>query len=467
MDNLYVAEISKIYKWVNSKGKIKKVYHADCYELVTNDLGELTVAYGPDKGLKVGFREDVKIKIFPIEDIIKITGTTDYDEIIKRCYDLHKDLFCEIDGSGEFVPINDDELKRKANELNQHNELFMPQPKINLPKINELYKYLTSNIICQDNQVKSILSSIYNNLLLAELDMSDNDKSKLKQNILISGPTGTGKTEIMRQIAKILEIPMVIEDSTRYTEAGYVGASIDDVFLNLLAEARDDLFRAEHGIIVFDEFDKLANNGDTSNDVGKMSVQQSLLTMMEGSKVPIEVGGNSNKRKITFDTSLLTVVGLGAFAGIEKIKKCRLNLDKPMGFKTSSPTINTDNEPYVIKDYVDYGILNEILGRMGLIVQMNSFNVDALKKILLTSQSSILLLKKQFYNKLGVNLIYDDEFIDALCTKAYDLGCGARSLNTILNQIFSDLQFDIYTNQYKEVILSKDTVENYKQYILK
>lgn len=466
---VYFVSIKNKYKLKDSNGVLRTIYGGGRCELVNESNGIIRVCLGPNSGEIIS---NVDFQKLTIDAVINISKQDNLEAALSILDSTFQNVFYEMN-NGRAVEINDFELLKQINEIKKNNIDNTPNMKVEsgLPDIKDMYEIITSNVICQDEQVKSVLSAIYNNILLSRSNLSDEKISKLKQNVLISGPTGTGKTEIIRQISNIFNIPIVVEDATRFTEAGYVGADIDDVFAHLISKAQKlggGIELAEKGIIVFDEFDKLANANPDGNDVGKTSVQQSLLTMLEGGIRQIDIGKGIQKKPIEFNTSKLSIVGIGAFSGIEKIVQKKLKLNKAIGFGTQDKKEKIDDKSiYTIEDYIEYGMMSELLGRFGQIVQMNELDKEALKKIVTTSNLSFLGLKQEFYKMMGVNIVYDEDFLEKLCERAAEFGSGARSLNTILNDLFKEIQFNIFANNYSVLELTSETVKDNKKYILR
>ena len=301
-------------------------------------------------------------------------------------------------------------------------------------KINDEIKKV---IIAQDEQIKQILASIYKNQKIIKSSLDDEMISKLKENIIIYGPTGCGKTEILSQVAKLCNVPIVIEDATAFTESGYVGRDVSDMLLDLYMKADKDLEQAENGILVIDEFDKIAEGEMSGNTVGpsRIGVQRSLLKLLDGGTINFREDDYDGPM-IGFNTSKLTIVALGAFSGIKK---------------------NDDYSDISTKDFIDYGIMREVMGRFSKLVSMNAFSKDEYKRILLESKLSPLNTYKKLFEEMGIEFTYDDDLIDYIADEAVALDCGARSLKTVFDGIISDSLFDLFAGNSKEVHLTRPT----------
>ena len=334
-------------------------------------------------------------------------------------------------------------------EIDEEEQKVVAQP---LPPIDELYNQITKNVLCQDEAVKSVLTAIYRHKQF--------DHPKFKANILLYGPTGVGKTEILRQISKKLNLPMVVEDANSYTVAGYKGKDVEDALRNLYIKADGNLELAQHGILVFDEIDKKNKRGNESSGVSSDGFLNALLKIIEGDVYQVDLSGKGlSKETISFDTSKLIVIVSGAFQDMLKKK------NKPtvsLGFASNAEAENKHNEDIVDK-FVEYGMPPEFMGRFNDFIEMNSLSKDDLKKILLYSESSLLMLYKEKFEKIGIDIKITDEFIDKVCTLAYKRGTGVRALNFIINDIFNKWLYHSFSNSgqdNKEIVLDETTFES-------
>ena len=333
----------------------------------------------------------------------------------------------------DFEEIKDKEFLAKQKKK-------APSSKLDILK---MYSAVKETIIAQDEQVKQILSSVYKNQKIINSSLDDETISKLKENIIIYGPTGTGKTEILTQIARLCEVPIVIEDVTSFSETGYVGRDVSDMLSDLYSAAGMDIEFAQRGILVIDEFDKLAEGGMEGNGNGpsRTGVQRSLLKLLDGGTISFREDYDEGNL-IDFNTSKLTVVALGAFSGIKK---------------------NDDYSDVSSKDFTNYGIMREVMGRFSKLVSMNEFSREDYKKILLESKLSPINTYKKLFDELDIKFTYDDDLIDYIIDEAMALDLGARSLKTVFDGIISDYLFDIFSKDKKEINLTvpKDLSKSY------
>lgn len=304
--------------------------------------------------------------------------------------------------------------------------------------ISTMYSTIKKTIISQDEQIMQILTALFKNQKIVNSDLDMDLIAKLKENILVYGPTGTGKTEILNRISKLYNIPIVIEDATSLSETGYVGRKITDMLEDLCLAANNNIELAEKGILVIDEFDKLAEkSGDKQSHVSRFGVQRSLLKLLDGALFYF-----NNKK---FDTSKLTVVGLGAFTDITDVGNYK--------------KITTD-------DFMKYGIMKELIGRFSKTISMNSLSKEDIIKILRESDFSPLNTYKKLFDMLEVSFDFNDEFIEYISEIAISKQCGARSIKTVFDDCISSALFRIFAGEYSSISLIKPDEENSKPYIL-
>ena len=336
----------------------------------------------------------------------------------------------------EALKILDCAFDRHENTLQEENNIV------------SLYKEIKNTIVGQDEQVKKILTTLYQNELINN-EYEDNLLG-LKKHLLICGPTGTGKTETIRRIADNYDKAIAIVNATSYSETGYVGESVEDMLASLYYAADGDLDVAQEGILVIDEIDKLAEDVGKKSHVSRLGVQRSLLKILEGNIMNVNIIDGKLASVISFDTSKLTVIGLGAFAGIIKPEK-----KIALGFNSVSSNDMEDANYSKItsKDFVDYGMLPELMGRFTSRVYMHTLKKEDLRNILLFSNESPLILYKEYFKNLNIEFSYDDDFIDEVAEGAYNLNLGARGLKVVLDDIISPYLFEVYAGNIKKIYL--------------
>ena len=356
-----------------------------------------------------------------------------YDKFMSE-YREYIGEYYTLDSNNTFSRITDQELLEKIRgKAKEYDDTILN----NNTDISQMYSAIKKTIISQDEQIMQILTSLFKNQKVINLSLGLDMIAKLKENIIVYGSTGTGKTEILKRIANIYKIPIVIEDATSLSETGYVGRDIKDMLENLYLAAEKDMEKAEKGILVIDEFDKLAEKGNNSRDhISRIGVQRSLLKLLDGSTFYF-----GDKK---FDTSRLSVVALGAFTGIVD------NDD----YSNVSPT-----------DFVNYGIMRELMGRFSKMVVMNSLSKEDIKKILIESDFSPLNTYRLLFESMDIEFSYDEDFIDYIAEKAVALKSGARSLKTVFDDTISSAMFRIFAGEYSAINLIKPNNEE-RPYVL-
>ncbi len=340
--------------------------------------------------------------------------------------------------------------------------------KININDVlrpHEIKAILDKYIIGQDKAKKIISVATYNHFkrIFNEDDSVEIDKS----NIIMVGPTGSGKTYLVKTLARILDVPLAITDATSLTETGYIGDDIESVLSKLLDNAGNDVKKAEHGIVFIDEIDKIAKKQEMrTRDVSGEAVQQGLLKLLEGNKIQVPVGaGNKNlfTPQKTIDTkNILFIVG-GAFPGIENIVKERLKNCSSIGFNTQY--VDDDSKSLLsniaMEDLREYGMIPEILGRLPVLTTFDPLDIEALIKIVKEPQNAILKQYEKLFTIDGVKLIFEDEALRAVCEKAMKKNTGARALRAVIEDVLLDIMFEIPKDKnIKEVVITKDYVNN-------
>ena len=329
-------------------------------------------------------------------------------------------------------------------------------------RVNSITTRIQKSICGQDAQVKRLVYTVLKNNIYANKDM-DNPERYIK-NILLRGETGVGKTAILTRIAKEIDIPISIADATRYTEAGYVGDSVENMLRDLYLAAGRNLEKAQKGILVIDEIDKKNANKSDGQDVSRAAVLNGLLKIVEGTICSFEIGNGEKKEIVRFDTSRLTVVCSGAFEGIEEIQKKRLNKTS-IGF--GSEKEKEANKEITDEDYVAYGMVRQFMARLGVIVNLNKLSPKDLKNIMINSDLSELSIQKQAFALDGIELEYQDDFMTELASIAFKLKIGARGIEKALQTVFTNLNIqDIDEKLYSKIIFTKECILDPSKLIL-
>lgn len=350
-----------------------------------------------------------------------------------------------LETSPEFI---EDVLKSKSNEGTNLNVDSDKTEQISTAiDISKMYTEVTSNVIDQNEPIKKILTAIWKQY--------NNFSETKSRNILINGSTGVGKTETFRCLTKMLTVPYFVTSATEYTAEGYIGKSVSDMLIGLLRNANYDLEKAESGILIIDEIDKLSQSNKNNSQINQRDVQEALLKILEDGIFNLNV----NNREYMFDTSKLMVIGMGSWSRIE------LKEERPVGF--DSKYTKKTYKDITREDIVAAGMIPELIGRFPIIVQMNELSYDSFIKIL-NSENSTLSMNKRFLSSKGVILSITDDTLNEIAKQAVEKKYGARSLDEIIEKALSEASFEIASNPdtYSELIISPDTINDNKKYTL-